>query len=46
MYIYMYMYMFIPGHALQEKSLQRRKGDVLLVGSQEQRALLALLINR
>ena len=35
-----------PGHALHEKGLQRRKGVVPLVGSQEQRALLAPLINR
>ena len=36
----------IPGHALHEKGLQRRKSNVPLVGSQEQRALLVPLINR
>ena len=35
-----------PGHALHEKGLQRQKGIVPLVGSQEQRALLVPLINR
>ena len=35
-----------PGHALHEKGLQRQKGVVPLVGSQEQRALLVPLINR
>ena len=35
-----------PGHALREKGLQRQKGFVPLVGSQEQRAFLAPLINR
>ena len=33
-------------HALHEKGLQREKGVVPLVGSQEQRALLVPLINR
>ena len=37
---------YIPGHALHEKGLQRQKGVVPLVGSQEQRALLVLVINR
>ena len=36
----------IPGHALHEKGLQRQKGVVPLVGSQEQRALLVPVINR
>ena len=36
----------IPGHALHEKCLQRQKGVVPLVGSQEQRALIAPLVNR
>ena len=31
-----------PGHALHEKGLQRQKGGVPLVGSQEQRVLLVL----
>ena len=35
-----------PGHALHEKGLQRQKGVVPLVGSQEQRALLVPPINR
>ena len=35
-----------PGHALHEKGLPRQKGDGPLVSSQEQRALLVLLINR
>ena len=37
---------FVPGRALHEKGLQRRKGVVSLVGSQEERALLAPVINR
>ena len=36
---------FIPGHALQEKDLQRQKGVVTLVSSQEQRASAVLLMN-
>ena len=36
----------VPGHALHEKGLQRQKGVVPLVGSQEQRALLVPVINR
>ena len=36
----------IPGHALHEKGLQRQKGAGPLVSSQEERALLVLLINR
>ena len=36
----------IPGHALHEKGLQSQKGDGPLVSSQEQKALLVLLINR
>ena len=36
----------VPGHALHEKGLQRQKGFGPLVGSQEQRALLVLVINR
>ena len=40
-----YIFMF-PGHALHEKGLQRQKGVVSLVGSQEERALLVPLINR
>ena len=35
-----------PGHALHDKGLQRQKGVVPLVGSQEQRALLVPVINR
>ena len=35
-----------PGHALHEKFLQRQKGVVPLVRSQEQRALLVPVINR
>ena len=31
----------VPGHALYEKGLQRQKGVVPLVGSQEQRAVLS-----
>ena len=31
--------LFITGHSLHEKNLQRQKGVVSLVGSQEQRAL-------
>ena len=34
-----------PGHALHEKGSQNQKGVVSLVGSQEQRAFLVLLIN-
>ena len=37
---------YIPGHALHEKGLQKQKGVVPLVGSQEQRAPLVPLINR
>ena len=37
---------FFPGHALHEKVLQRQKGVVPLVGSQEQRALIVPLINQ
>ena len=36
----------VSGHALHEKGLQRQKGAVPLVGSQEERALLVPLINR
>ena len=36
----------VPGHALHEKGLQRQKGAGPLVSSQEQRALLVLVINR
>ena len=36
----------VPGHALHEEGLQRQKGVGTLVSSQEQRALLVLLINR
>ena len=39
-------YTLVPGHALHEKGLQRQKGVVPLVGSQEERALLVPLINR
>ena len=42
----MVWYDMIPGHALHEKGLQRQKGVVPLVGSQEERALLGPLINR
>ena len=35
-----------PGHALHEKTLQRQKSVVPLVGSQEQRVLLVPVINR
>ena len=35
-----------PGHALHEKGLQRQKGDVPLVGSQEERALLVSVTKR
>ena len=34
-----------PGHALHEKGLERQMGDGKPVNSQEQRALLILLIN-
>ena len=37
---------FFPGHALHEKSFQRQKGVVPLVGSQEQRAVLVPRLNR
>ena len=36
----------VPGNAFHKKSVQRRKGIVQLVGSHEQRALLAPLLNR
>ena len=36
----------IHGHALHEKGLQRQKDVVPLVGSQEERALLVMLLNR
>ena len=36
----------IPGHALHEKGLHEQKCVVPLVGSQEQKKLLVLLINR
>ena len=35
-----------PGYALHEKGLQRQIGVGTLVSSQEQRALLVLVINR
>ena len=35
----------VPGHAIHEKGLQRQKCVGLLVSSQEQRALLVLLMN-
>ena len=36
----------VPGNTLHEKGLQRQKGVGPLVGSQERRALLVLVINR
>ena len=36
----------IPGHALHEEGLHRQIGVGTLVSSQEQRALIVLLINR
>ena len=41
-----YEQMSIPGHALHKKGLQKQKGVVSLVGSQEERALLVPVINR
>ena len=37
---------YFPGHALHEKGLQRQMGVGTLVSSQEERALLVLVINR
>ena len=39
------MYAVFPGHALHEKGLQKQKGVVPLVSSQEERALLVPVIN-
>ena len=42
----MQVFLEIPGHALHEKGLQTVKGIGPLGSSQEERALLAPLINR
>ena len=45
-YIGFVLFVLFPGHALQEKGLQRQKGVGPLVSSQDERALLVPVINR